>query len=406
MLRAPTASDGLNYRDWQFRRIRVASLGDFDVATKAGVFAHGHPDPSSEMLAEAMAKSASQVVVSFACGNGTVGAAAVRASAECVWLTDRHGLACDAARRTMLTNGGDAARVVLGHGAASLPDGLQADTVTIRVVPERSSMDQLLFDAMQVLKPGGRCYVAGANDEGARPAARTLASYCGAVRLEAQRAGHRMVSGVRPVELPTIPSTDATPYFERDRFFQFEVVRGAVRYQAFTRPGVFSWSHLDEASGHLLDVLTTQLAPDFSGRVLDLGCGAGVLGLFVALRAPKSHVTLVDDDSEAVRCATHSARVAGATNAEAMVSDIAGAVLTQSYDLVVTNPPFHVGKHTALDLSRQFVHDAWSVLQSRGRLLLVANRTLPYESVLQHHFGRVETLFDGARFKVLQAVKD
>lgn len=378
--------------------------GAFEVSTKPGVFAHGHADPSSEMLAEAVARTVGKVVVSFACGNGAVGAAAARAGASEVWLTDRHGLAFDAARRTMRAVGASRSEVLMGHGSATLPEAVLADVVTIRVVPERASMEQLLFDAMQILRPGGRCYVAGANDEGARPAAKTLAAYCGAVRVESQRAGHRMVSGMRPAELPVLAATDATPYFERDRFYQFEVVRGAVRFHAFTRPGVFSWSHLDEASGHLLDVLAQQL-DGFTGRALDLGCGAGVLGLFVALAAPASHVTLVDDDSEAVRSARQSLDAAGANNANAMVSDIAGAVLDQTFDLVVTNPPFHVGKHTALDLSRQFVLDAWTVLNDTGRLLLVANRTLPYEAVLRHHFARVDTLFDGARFKVLQAVK-
>lgn len=73
--------------------------------------------------------------------------------------------------------------------------------------------------------------------------------------------------------------------------------------------------------------------------------------------------------------------------------------------MVVTNPPFHVGKATDLDVPIQFIHDAWKVLAPGGRLNLVANRTLPYEGAIRFLFKNVSMAHDGRRFKVLTAVK-
>ena len=58
-----------------------------------------------------------------------------------------------------------------------------------------------------------------------------------------------------------------------------------------------------------------------------------------------------------------------------------------------------------LDVPRQFIRDAFDVLVPGGRLLLVANRTLPYEAMLDESFGTHRSQHDGRRFKVLMARK-
>jgi len=68
---------------------------------------------------------------------------------------------------------------------------------------------------------------------------------------------------------------------------------------------------------------------------------------------------------------------------------------------VVTNPPFHIGKATTLMVPAQFIRDAKAVLVPGGKLFVVANRTLPYESIMMEHFGNMRTVHNGRRFKVL-----
>jgi 16S rRNA (guanine1207-N2)-methyltransferase len=141
-------------------------------------------------------------------------------------------------------------------------------------------------------------------------------------------------------------------------------------------------------------------------RVLDLGCGSGALGLVAATLSGSGPVVMVDADVEAVRSANGSAAAAGLANARALPSDVATAVLDQRFDVVVTNPPFHVGKATDLDVPMQFIHDAWEVLDPGGRMYLVANRTLPYELPIRRRFGNITTVHDGRRFKILAATRE
>ncbi|HYW05560.1 MAG TPA: methyltransferase, partial [Longimicrobium sp.] len=75
------------------------------------------------------------------------------------------------------------------------------------------------------------------------------------------------------------------------------------------------------------------------------------------------------------------------------------------FDVVVSNPPFHVGKATDLDVPAQFIRDAARVLKPGGRLFMVANRTLPYEAWVEACFGSYRILVDGREFKVIAATR-
>jgi 16S rRNA (guanine1207-N2)-methyltransferase len=53
------------------------------------------------------------------------------------------------------------------------------------------------------------------------------------------------------------------------------------------------------------------------------------------------------------------------------------------FDAILMNPPFHTGQATDVDLGRAFLKVAFASLKRGGKLLLVANRQLPYEAVLE-----------------------
>jgi len=298
--------------------------------------------------------------------------------------------------------GAPAITVSHAHGRMGVPMDLQADVVVIEVPVEKAAAHQLLHDAALLLREGGRCLLAGGTTHGIKPAVRVLEALFGNARLLAQGGGHRIVEARRSqsVAIEAVQSLIA-PYHDADAFRELSCVVDGRPLGVFTRPGVFSWDHLDEASALLAEVMTVPT----QGRVLDLGCGAGVLGAAVAMRAPALDVTLVDADSEAVRCASRTMAGTGHTLWRALASDVTSAVADQRYDLVVSNPPFHTGKATDLELPRRFIAESHAVLRSGGRLQLVANRTLPYEAELERVFGNRRTVHDGARFKVLEAMR-
>jgi 16S rRNA (guanine1207-N2)-methyltransferase len=82
------------------------------------------------------------------------------------------------------------------------------------------------------------------------------------------------------------------------------------------------------------------------------------------------------------------------------------AGLTHKYDVIVTNPPFHAQRGVDRpDIGRRFISVAADALNRRGRLWLVANRHLPYESALAAEFSEVRTVTQQHGFKIVEAVK-
>ncbi len=392
------------YRVWQRMQVDVAGR-TVAIMSKPGVFAHPGVDPSAELLALHVHPSEGDVVVHMNVGSGRLGAAiALEGRAARVLLTDRNVLSCEAAGRTLVSNRVEGAvELYVGHGRKPLPGDLVADVVAIRIPQGKLSLLQLLHDAHALLRVGGFCYIAGATNEGAKSAASTMEVLFGNVSTVATASGHRVVRAIRQASPPVGASVPSSPYTDADVFHE-QVLE--LRGQTFTfssRPGVFSWDHLDEATAILVEHMDVRTGD----RVLDLGCGYGVLGVVAGrLAGEAGHVTMVDVDAEAVRSAERSAAAARIAPVRVLPSDIAHAVLDERFDVVVTNPPFHVGKATDIEVPIQFIADAFAVLAPGGRLNLVANRTLPYEGAMKYLFGNITTVHDGRRFKVLSAVKN
>jgi len=394
-------NNSVDYHAWQSGSIPIAGVR-YRYATKLGAFAHGAVDPAQLLLAQYARVSAGDVVVQLNCGSGLYGAvAATTGHASRVLLTDRNVVSFGAAVRTLEANDVNAASVYLGHGTRTVPSGTRADVVAIRIPHEKLALLQLLADAWTALRVGGRCVIAGATNEGAKSAARLLELLFGACQVLASESGFRVVSAVKQRDVATALEEFANPLLGHDVFNRVETIARGMPLTLFTRPGVFSWEHLDEAT----EILAEQMIVESGADVLDLGCGSGALGVVAARLSGTGRITMVDADSEAVRSAERSATAAGLPNVQAVTSDIANAVRDDRFDVVVSNPPFHVGKATALNVPLQFMRDAFNVLRPGGRLLLVANRTLPYEAALTDLFGNMRTVHDGQRFKVLSATR-
>jgi 16S rRNA (guanine1207-N2)-methyltransferase len=391
---APFSAD---YRVWQNTIVKVAGTS-YTVATKQGVFAHGRTDRAASMLAErAATPPAGGLVVQMNCGTGLFGVIAARSASQVV-LTDRNVLSVEAAKRTLAANNVHNGTVLACHGAPDLPDA-GANIVAIRVPTERLALLQLLLDAFRVLCVGGRCYIAGATSEGIKPATRTLERLFGNMTVLARDSGHRIAVSTKRSE--SVASTEdlGSAFLDNDSFNELDVTLRGRPFTLFSRPGVFSWDHLDEATAILADVMRVRPADS----VLDLGCGCGALGIVAATLSHTGRVCMVDADTEAIRSAKRSAAAARIPGVCILPSDVASAVINERFDVVVTNPPFHVGKATNLDVPLQFIQEAWEVLSPGGRLFLVANRTLPYERAIVQRFGNIANLHDGRAFKVLTA---
>jgi 16S rRNA (guanine1207-N2)-methyltransferase len=139
-----------------------------------------------------------------------------------------------------------------------------------------------------------------------------------------------------------------------------------------------------------------------SGRVLDLGAGAGILGLACAAHPEVTDVSL-NEVMWAGFEACHRTIAANGGVALAPVSAQHADVLAADdgpFDLVVTNPPFHDGREEDRLIIARFAEAAAARLRRAGRLLAVCNSHLPYREALERHFGEVSVLWEDTRFRI------
>lgn len=164
-----------------------------------------------------------------------------------------------------------------------------------------------------------------------------------------------------------------------------------------TLPGVFNHGKLDQGTALLLE----HLPVPNHGRVLDLGCGSGIIGLSLKARQAALEVYLTDIDAFALRSSELNAmRLGLSVNIKA--SD-GLAQVDGRFDYVFSNPPFHQGKDTDYRFAQHLFANAQRHLTRQGQLWLVANRHLPYEEWAAEHFAQVDIVAQGHGFKVLLA---
>jgi 16S rRNA (guanine1207-N2)-methyltransferase len=169
--------------------------------------------------------------------------------------------------------------------------------------------------------------------------------------------------------------------------FDAEIAGRSISVHSF--PGVFAHGRIDEGTWHLLEAL----ALPSGARALDVGCGNGVIGAWLA--AGGVACDSVDVDAVAVEAATRTARSAWASD---VYSDARGP-----YDAIVTNPPFHSGVRTTSAVAIRMIEGAPTQLVLGGEMWLVANRFLDYRTPLKEAFSHVEMAFEDNKFRVYRA---
>ncbi|WP_344859866.1 methyltransferase [Planomonospora alba] len=171
--------------------------------------------------------------------------------------------------------------------------------------------------------------------------------------------------------------------------------------------GVFCADRLDIGTRFFLRHLPAVRG---ARRVVDLGCGNGVVGTAVALAAPEAEVVFVDESYQAVASARATYREnAGqgraSGGAEFRVGDGMAGFPAGSVDLVLNNPPFHSHRGTSDATAWRMFTGSRAALRRGGELWVIGNRHLGYHVKLRRIFGGCEVVASDPKFVVLRAVR-
>ena len=154
-------------------------------------------------------------------------------------------------------------------------------------------------------------------------------------------------------------------------------------YAYYTDNGVFSKSQIDQGSYILLKVI---LPLQLSGRILDLGCGYGPIGLTIAQNSKEARVDLADINSRALALASKSGERLNLNNRVTFLHSDIFEKIEGPYDSIVVNPPIRAGKVVTYRMyseSKQYLIDG-------GSLYVVIRRKQGAESALKY----IETVFE------------
>jgi len=175
-------------------------------------------------------------------------------------------------------------------------------------------------------------------------------------------------------------------------------------YKIINHASLFSRDRLDRGSQQLLENMPVA---DRFRRIVDLGCGNGVLGIIAAALNPDASLLFCDESYMAIASAEENFRDAFAQTREAefRVSDGLQGVAADSRDLVLINPPFHQQHSVGDAIAWQMFKQARAVLVAGGELRIVGNRHLAYHSKLKKLFGNCETIAADSKFVVLSSIK-
>ncbi len=167
---------------------------------------------------------------------------------------------------------------------------------------------------------------------------------------------------------------------------------------------VFSQASLDIGSRFFLAHLPKDIGQK---RVIDLGCGNGVVGLVAAQYNPEAELLFVDESYMAVNSAKANFKAAfPARKAQFEVMDSLTKVAKASSDIILNNPPFHQNSAVSGHIAWQMFRQSLEVLRGGGELWVIGNRHLGYHIRLKKLFGNCKVVSTNKKFVILKSVKN
>ncbi|WP_299491166.1 class I SAM-dependent methyltransferase [uncultured Shewanella sp.] len=271
------------------------------------------------------------------------------------------------------------------HFGHQLPHDEKFDSVLIYYPKAKSLVPYLLNLAAHHLKQEGQLIITGENKGGIKSITKQTPDYFSKpIKLDNARHCLLFCSELQG-DAPSINIKDWTSQY------QLNTPQGELTICNLV--GVFSERRLDAGTQLLLENL-----PKMSGKVLDFGCGAGVITAALLKAQPELSIDCVDINAMALE-ACRLTMEANGFSANIFASD--GLRQTNTlYNGIISNPPFHDGLSATTQIAKTFVQESAIRLDKTGLFYIVANRHLPYADTIKTHFKQVHVKAETNHYKI------
>ncbi len=158
--------------------------------------------------------------------------------------------------------------------------------------------------------------------------------------------------------------------------------------------GVFSAKKIDQASLFFTEYMEVRLGHN---KILDLGSGNGILAYAALTIKPNAHIHLLDDSALAI---ASSKMNLDPKKTSFHYNDSLNDFENNTFDLIISNPPFHFGHETNIDISIHLFKEVKRCLKKGGSFQLVTSNHLNLKTHLQKLFHRITIIAQNDKFVI------
>ncbi|MGO4690406.1 class I SAM-dependent methyltransferase [Glaciibacter sp. 2TAF33] len=294
--------------------------------------------------------------------------------------------------RALSANAADAGLTGVYRSADLGPDLLTGARVVLLQLPRSlAAMDELAGSIAAFASPDVRVFAGGRIKHMTTAMNEVLGRYFGDLQVSRARQKSRVLIASRPLTAANAPAADAA--WPRRQFHD------DLGLWVCAHGAAFAGTTLDIGTRYLLGFLD-RMKPD-AASAIDLGCGTGVLAAALAMRRPDIRVIATDQSAAAVASARATQEANGVADRVSMLRDDAlSAQPDASAELILLNPPFHIGSSVHAGIALKLFEDAARVLGPDGELWTVWNTHLGYRSALSRTVGPTRQVGRNPKFTV------
>ncbi|MFB6076349.1 MAG: methyltransferase, partial [Candidatus Aenigmatarchaeota archaeon] len=248
---------------------------------------------------------------------------------------------------------------------------------------------QKILEGCRKLKEGGKFYLSANINEGANVYVNHIKKLLNNCKVLDKESGNIVVEGIKKGKID---------YKENLKEYKFEEEIKGINCEFTSTEGLFSPKELDHGTRFLIKNIEIK----DGGKILDLACGYGPLGIFASKMGKDNVIYFTDDDAVSIKYTKKNMKLNEVNGSKTFVGDCLEPVNDIKFDKILCNPPTHSGKGIIYEL----LEDSYKSLRNDGCIYLVYNKSLNYERKLRNIYNVVRIINENNQFKVCKAIKD